>query len=258
MTTTHRGSALPRRSALPRAGAMRLAATEYQRFVAAISELSADDWGRRTVCPDWNVQQIVAHVVGMAFMATSPLEQRRQHKAALARRTDAAPYIDWLTAHQVDRFGGRSPSELVGLAEEVAPKAARGRKRVPGFIRRRAMPVEQLVGGVPEPWTIGFLVDTILTRDTWMHRVDITRATDRPMQLTPDHDGVIVADVVDEWAARHGAPYRLRLTGAAGGAWSSQPGGAEPEQLTLDAVDFCRAVSGRTDAPGLLATQVPF
>jgi uncharacterized protein (TIGR03083 family) len=259
MTSTRLVSAVPRRSVLPRDQAMQLAGSEYERFVAAISELSADDWGRRTVCAEWNVQQMVAHVVGMAFMATSPLEQRRQHKAALARRTDAAPYIDWLTAYQVDRFAGEPPGELVRLAEEVAPRAARGRKRVPGFIRRRPMPVEQLVGGVAEPWTIGFLVDTILTRDTWMHRSDIAHATDRPMQVTAEHDGVIVADVVHEWAGRHGAAYRLTLTGAAGGTWSSVGSrDTEPEQLTLDAVDFCRAVSGRSHASGLLATQVPF
>ena len=40
------------------------------------------------------------------------------------------------------------------------------------------------------------------------------------MTLTADHDGVLVADVVTEWAARHGQPCRLRLTGAAGGEWS--------------------------------------
>ena len=38
----------------------------------------------------------------------------------------------------------------------------------------------------------------ILTRDTWMHRVDISRATGRDLVLTAEHDGRIVADVVDE------------------------------------------------------------
>jgi uncharacterized protein (TIGR03083 family) len=262
MTMTSLDAAVPRRSALPRAEAMRLAATEYQRFAAAIAELAPGDWERRTECPDWTVHQMVAHVVGMAYMATSPLEQRRQQKGALARRTEGAPFIDWLTAHQVDRFGGNPPSELVRLMQEVAPKAARGRKRVPSFIRRRRMPVDQLVGSVSEPWTIGFLVDTILTRDTWMHRVDLARATQRPLQLTAEHDGAIVADVVAEWAERHRAPYRLTLTGPAGGTWSSAAGpgsqGGAPEDLTYDAVDFCRAISGRGEASGLLTTQVPF
>jgi hypothetical protein len=60
--------------------------------------------------------------------------------------------------------------------------------------------------------------------------------------LTADHDGVIVADIVAEWARRHGQPYRLELTGPAGGNWSSGIGG---EEIVMDAVDFCRIVAGR-------------
>ena len=52
-----------------------------------------------------------------------------------------------------------------------------------------------------------------------MHRLDIARATGHAPVLTADHDGVIVADVVAEWARRHGRPYRLELTGPAGGVW---------------------------------------
>jgi hypothetical protein len=204
---------------------------------------------------------MVAHVIGMAYMVTSPLEQRRQTNGALARRTEGRQFIDWLTAHQVDRFGPNTPAELVRLAAVVAPKAARGRRLTPAFMRRRPMPVPQLVGGVPEVWTGGFLVDTILTRDTWMHRIDLAQATGRPMVLTAEHDGAIVADIVAEWAERHGAPYRLTLTGPAGGVWSSgsaAAAGTAGEELTVDAVEFCRMVSGRGTATGLLATAVPF
>ena len=36
----------------------------------------------------------------------------------------------------------------------------------------------------------------IITRDPWMHRLDLARATGQDLVLTADHDGVIVADVV--------------------------------------------------------------
>ncbi|HET9946352.1 MAG TPA: hypothetical protein VFR56_11940, partial [Actinomycetes bacterium] len=79
------------------------------------------------------------------------------------------------------------------------------------------------------------------------------------MVLRPEHDGALVADVAAEWAARHGRPVALTLTGPAGGSWlfnATQPGAAEP--LELDAVEFARALSGRGRRPGLLATLVPF
>jgi hypothetical protein len=103
-------------------------------------------------------------------------------------------------------------------------------------------------------WTFGYLVETILTRDPWMH-IDLADATGQPLELTADHDGVLVADVAAEWAARHGEPCALTLTGPAGGSWSFGPHGPH---LELDAIDFCRRVSGRAPAEGLLATQVPF
>lgn len=38
-----------------------------------------------------------------------------------------------------------------------------------------------------------------------MHRSDIAHATGRGMHLTPDHEAVLIADVVQEWADRHTA-----------------------------------------------------
>jgi uncharacterized protein (TIGR03083 family) len=115
------------------------------------------------------------------------------------------------------------------------------------------MPVPQAVGGIDESWTLGFLVDVVLTRDTWMHRVDVARAAGQEPELTADHDGVLVADVVAEWAGRHGQPCTLTLTGPAGGSWTFGTGGPE---LTDDAVEFCRGLSGR--GTPALGTEVPF
>ena len=112
-----------------------------------------------------------------------------------------------------------------------------------------------MVDGVEEAWTIGFVTDVILTRDPWMHRVDLARATGRAMALTADHDGVIVDDVVREWAGRHGQAYRLTLTGPA-----AAPGPpvrtARPSRSTRSSSAGSSPVVRR--ASGLLATQVPF
>jgi len=102
---------------------------------------------------------------------------------------------------------------------------------------------------------VGYLFDVILTRDTCMHRVDLSRATERALELTPDHDGRIVADVVAEWARRHGRPFTLTLSGPAGGVFTQ---GTAGEQITMDAVEFARTLSGRERGTGLLSQAVPF
>ena len=83
----------------------------------------------------------------------------------------------------------------------------------------RRIPMDSAVAGVKERWHAGYLFDIILTRDTWMHRIDIARATGRIAVLSSDHDARLVADVVAEWARRHGQPFTLHLEGPAGGAF---------------------------------------
>jgi uncharacterized protein (TIGR03083 family) len=231
---------------------MRLASTEYERFATLLDGLDASDWSRPTECPPWDVRAMTCHVLGMAKASASIREGNRQRRAAVRR---GGVFIDALTDLQVQERAALTPAEISAQFAAAGPRAARGRRRTPGFIRRRRMPIAQEVGGVLEWWTLGYLVDVILTRDVWMHRCDIARATDRPMQLSAAHDGAIVADVVAEWAERHQRPYTLRLTGPAGGHWSSGTGGPD---LELDALDFCRTLSGRRPGDGLLAVAVPF
>jgi uncharacterized protein (TIGR03083 family) len=243
----------PRTAALPRDTAMQLAATEYQRFLDLLRSLQPSDWTKPTECPGWDVRAMAAHALGMVEMAASVRESNRQVKQA---RQCGGVFIDALTALQVDERAEMTPAQIMDRFAVRAPKAVRGRRRTPGFVRRRPMPVTQRVGGHDEPWTIGYLIDIVLTRDPWMHRVDIVRATGAKHTLTAEHDGVLVADVVAEWAARHGQPYTLRLSGVAGGEWSAGTGGP---QLDMDAVEFCRVLSRRSDpVDGLLATEVPF
>jgi uncharacterized protein (TIGR03083 family) len=241
----------PRAAALRRDVAMRLAATEYQRFAEMLRALRPGDWAKPTECPGWDVRAMAAHALGMVEMAASIRENSRQNRLARAR---GGLFIDALTALQVEERAGMTPAQIAGRFAARAPKAARGRCRAPAFIRRRVMSDVQF-DSHDEAWRIGYLIDVILTRDPWMHRADIARATGADLVLTAGHDGVIVADVVAEWAARHGQPYTLHLTGPAGGSWTSGDGGP---LLETDAIEFCRVLSGRGQASGLLTTQVPF
>ena len=239
-----------RKPALERPVAMRLAATEYDRFVAALMALTPQEWTAPTVNAGWDVRAMATHVMGMAVMAASPWESRRQPKEARKR---GGVFINALTALQVEERADLDPALIVAQLAKTGPRAARGRRRVPGLLRRGRLPAAET--DLADDWTLGFLLDVILTRDTWMHRMDIAAATGRLPELTADHDGVLVDDAVREWASRHGQPCRLRLTGPAGGSWSFGNGGPE---IKRDAIDFCRVLSGRGEAEGLLKTQVPF
>jgi uncharacterized protein (TIGR03083 family) len=242
----------PRTAALPHGAAMRLASTEYERFLDLLRALEPGDWTKPTECPGWDVRALASHVLGVVEMAASIRENSRQLK--LARRRGGA-FIDALTGLQIEERQHMTPEQITGRLAARAPRAARARRRAPGFIRHRVMPDMQQVGGRDEAWTIGYLIDVVLTRDPWMHRADVARATGASHKLTADHDGVIVADVVAEWATRHRQPFTLHLTGPAGGTWVSGEGGPPIE---TDAVEFCRVLSGRGHGDGLLATQVPF
>ena len=258
-TTTWPGSSVVR-PGIERPTAMRLAETEYQRVTDTVDALQPEDWTRPTDCPEWDVRQLIAHIVGQANLFSTPLELARQVRAAKGRQQPGQPDVDALTALQVEQRQHLGPEDLRAELHRAGPRGVSGRRRVPGFVRRRRAPGTEVVNGVPEKWSIGYVTDVIATRDMWMHRLDLARATGRDPVFTADHDGVIVADIVAEWARRHGHPYRLELIGPAEGSWSSGAGG---EEIVMDAADFCRIVSGRPGADsrqprGLLTTQVPF
>jgi hypothetical protein len=193
-------------------------------------------------------------MLGMVEMAASMREGRRQQRAATV---NGNLDVDRMTALQVSERSAWSGPAIAGRFAARAGKAVRGRRMTPGFIRRRTM-IGGVINGVEEPWTLGYLIDIILTRDPWMHRLDIGDALNRAPRLTADHDGVIVADVVAEWSDRHGKDFTLHLTGPAGGTWTVGSGGP---RIELDAVGFCRVISGRpgpADLTELMSTEVPY
>jgi uncharacterized protein (TIGR03083 family) len=233
--------------------AMGLAEAEYDRLLAVIDDLREDDWSRHTDCTDWDVKALLGHVLGMLELQSDVDERMRQIKAAagVAAQTGCLR-LDALTALQVREHETLAPDELRRALHEAAPRglAARGAMTA----EQRAAPYEPLLPG-EGTWTFGYLFDVVHTRDPWIHRVDICRAIGHDVTVSSDHDGRIVADAVADWARRHGKPFTLTLSGPAGGSFTAGPGGADRQ---LDAVEFCRILSGREQGEGLLATRVPF
>jgi uncharacterized protein (TIGR03083 family) len=229
-----------------------LATTENRRILDVLEALRPQDWTKPTDCPGWDVRTMTSHVLGM-MEGFASLPQFVHQMRAGKRAAGDGPFVDGMNAVQVRERSDLEPEALIERIAAVGPRSARARGRVPGPLRR--MPMKQDVAGVQETWRLGYLLSVILTRDTWMHRIDITRATGGALVLTAGHDGRIVADVVAEWARRHAMPCTLQLEGPAGGSFTQGNGG---EPIDLDAIEFCRLVSGRGTGTGLLAQAVPF
>jgi uncharacterized protein (TIGR03083 family) len=229
---------------------MTAATEEYRRIGALLEDLSDAEWRRPTDCSEWDVREMVAHLVGAAEAGASM--RAMVHQARLGRRLrPGEPGVDGMNAVQVQEREDAEPDRLRADLASAGARAVRRRSGLPAALRALRVPFGPPLGTKP----LGYLMDRIYTRDAWLHRIDIARATGRPLELTADHDGRIVADVVAEWAHAHGRPFRLTLTGPAGGSWSA---GTAGEEIALDAVEFCRILSGRAPGSGLLAQSVPF
>ena len=59
---------------------------------------------------------------------------------------------------------------------------------------------------MPERWTFGYLIDVILTRDTWMHRVDLARAAGLPLVLTAGGSSAPRVVKISGWVTRADKP----------------------------------------------------
>lgn len=234
---------------------MALADTEYQRFSNLLAQLQPSDWPKHTVCTDWNVKQLVAHALGFAESNASfrvfLSGMRRGKKRAAEKGYDH--FIHGQNELQVEEREHLTPAELVGRWAQVWPKALKGRKRFPPFLRTIPIDFGPPIGKKPMG---SYLMDVVFTRDTWMHRIDICRAAGLDPVLTPDHDGRLIADMVAEWAHVHGLTFTLHLDGPAGGSFvSGRDGGGN--ELTMDAVDWIWVLSGRGTGTGLLEKKLP-
>ena len=230
-----------------------LATTENERVFDLLRALTDDDWSKPTDCPAWDVRALSGHILGgmEGFCSFGRLINMMR---SAKKEAGEGSFIDGMTTVQVRERADLTQAELLRRLGEAGPRSARFRSRVPAPFRVTSMK-QVLLSGTTERWKMSYLLDTILTRDTWMHRVDIARATGRDLVLTPEHDGRIVADAVAEWARRHGRPFILELTGPAGGTFTR---GSDGEAISLDAVELCRMFSGRAAGSGLLTQEVPF
>jgi uncharacterized protein (TIGR03083 family) len=222
-----------------------VAHAEGRATLELLRTLGSADWARPTDCTEWDVRALVAHLVAqcedgihLAAMARRELLRRRRYP-------DRSSLDAYMAVGVADHRAASGP-QLVERFARLWPRAARARRRRPAALRRIKLP------GIPgQPrWRLDYLLDVIFNRDLWMHRVDLARATGRPLVLG-DHDREIVAQVVRDLAlAWSGVPVALELTGPAGGCWLL--GSGDPVAVVrAEAVAYMRALSGRDDEVAL-------
>lgn len=235
-------------ASLQRGEVIPLAREELKRFLALLETLSTDDWQQPTECSLWNVHDIVAHQASHVLALTRPREFLDQFFPLNFRdyTRKGMNSLDAANQRQVDLRSSWTPAQLIGEMREHSEASFAGRQRFPFLLRSMRVRTPGYDGLL----SIGELIDSIFTRDMWMHRLDICRATGRDMLQTAEHDGRITALVVRDLDAAlkrklGGRAVVYSLTGASGGEWvlgGSQPPEAE---IRLDALDFHRVASGR-------------
>ena len=229
--------------------AMAITAAENRRLWELLIDIKPDEWSLPTDCTRWDVRAIVVHLIAAAEAQASVVEFVRQTMAGrrLMEEIGGIYPVDGMNEAGLRARSHLTPEELSDRWTRVAAEALGFRRRMPAPIR--ALPLLRLDKGLWKP--LGYLYDIGFTRDVWMHRVDLSRATGRTFIATAQHDGRIVADIIAEWATTHTDPFTLKLTGPAGRTYvrdSADPG----DRLKVDAIDCCRILSGRGTPVGVL------
>jgi uncharacterized protein (TIGR03083 family) len=214
---------------------------ELERFLALVETLAPDDWGKPTACTAWTVRDMLAHQAGGYASGTGYREMIRQYSA---RPKKGQLPEDAINDLQVRERAGQSPADLIAELRQVGPVAIQNWAYQFRLVKPIAAP--HPVGGL---LSLRHLMWVIHSRDTWMHRLDICRATGREFHQTCEHDGRIVALVMrDLGLSLHdklgGRAVTFDLVGVAGGAWKVGPGDAAAT-IQLDALDFGIFASGR-------------
>lgn len=218
---------------------------ELERFLSLLEKLEADDWNKPTACTAWTVRDMLAHQAGGYASGSDYLELIRQYSA---RPQNGQLPEDAINALQIRERQDKSANEIIAELRLVGPPAIHNW----AYRFRLAKQLTRLIKvSHPVSGTISFeyLMWVIHSRDTWMHRLDICRATSKPFQQSAEHDGRIAAlvmlDVAKSLTPRlNNQALIFELTGVAGGSWKV---GAEEVVATIrmDVLDFNIFASGR-------------
>ena len=228
---------------------LRVGRAQQLRLIDEVAGLNPEQWATVTECPAWTVRDMVGHVASAARFPGNPLLYVIDAQLGCFRYRGRSS-LDAANEVGIDRHRSLSTAELLDL---IRRRAMSGRD-TPGWMRRRLTNDAAL----PSYTTIGSFVDTILTRDTWLHRQDIGRAVGREPVSDPTDAEVVEQVVRDLGLGWTGPGVELRLTGPEGGVWAlGATGRAEGGGFAMGSPEVAEGEGSVTDSPGVAEAVLP-
>lgn len=222
---------------------------EIEAWRDLMTSFEDGDWTSRTVCTEWDVADIVGHLIGQAEDVIRPWSFPLRDRRA-KRVYPGVPLLDSHMLIQADDHRGTAPAELQQRFGKVWGKATRTISRNPGLLRRMELKVEGMPGF--EKISLAYVQDILLARDLWMHRDDVCQALGRHFDAGPYAEELIAQVMLDiqDGPFWKGLPVELILSGQGGGTYRLGDG-APIATVRTDAVGYMRTLSGRDDNPAV-------
>ncbi|MDJ0314614.1 maleylpyruvate isomerase family mycothiol-dependent enzyme [Arthrobacter sp. H35-D1] len=223
------------------------AASGYTAVMSGLAKqldaLSPADWGTATDCTGWSVRDMAAHFLGAQEDLTSIRRTLQRRRIGRQHYRRLSP-LDAANQQQIDDHSSDTTNDVVACYLANIPKVARRVATFPTLLS--GVPVDKTMAPGGLPLRIGYLYATIYLRDSWMHSIDIARATGVPRAST-EADGMVVGQILRDvsvvWS--DGPHIELELTGEVCGTWRLGLANSNPIRITANGVDFCRRLSGR-------------
>ena len=207
-------------------------------LIEMLCSLPPEAWEATTDCAPWKVRDIVAHILGWAEAMTSFKEAGHQVVAGRRRAKEMGNPVDGQNQVQVDERAHLSPEQLLERLGYTLPRFSRFCHKA-GRVGRLVPLYDGTILGLTN---VNYLLNTIFTRDHFMHRVDISRATGARLVLGPS-EARLIEDVLCDWQRRRKVRASVELGGPAGGSYLL--GGSADATIEGDAIVFARVMAGR-------------
>ena len=174
------------------------------RLDELVADLDDADWRRATVCPGWDVADLVAHVIG-------------DDLGRLSRTHDGAAGPPWRPGEDLPAYLDRINDEWVVAFRRLSPAVLASLLGAGGVevldLWDDVIEVDDLTGAVS--WAglsegVGWMDHARDTTEYWIHEQHLREATGRPL-LDPDEVGTVV-DVL-----ARGLPHALSAVDAPDG-----------------------------------------